>query len=300
MTVRARAVTLPSMDTSTRYIGFCPVCQRQIKVRGGLLVHHGYERPGIGAIVGDCFGVNRPPHELSPQTATDYLRLGVVPRIRGMEQRIRWLGPPGEPDRIEFRVFDREKRDYVDVLREKSEVSRYDWDHRLKSLRIQAAHELEYWQGEAKRLERLTDTWQPEPLTTVEEEIARATETRAERARQRQVEREQRMAEALVSLQQRIDSAVRNKRPATLEDLFREGYRKLVDLSGNTLDRDAVLRLVERDHVWRAFGLVRPDGSYLLDWKDVQKAFEPWSPWGGHEPAPFPAELGGGKVKIRR
>lgn len=288
------------METSTRYIGFCPVCQRQIKVRGGLLVHHGYERPGTGEILGDCFGVSRPPHELSPQTATDYLRLGVVPQIRAGEQRIRRLGPPGEPERIEFRVYNREKRDYEDVLRGKSEVNRYDWEHRLKSLRIQAAHDLEYWQGEAQRLEQLIATWQPKPLTTVEEEVAKAAETRAERARQRQVEREQRMAEALVSLQQRIDSAVRNKRPATIENLFREGYRKLEELSGYTLERDDVLRLLQRDHVWRAFGLVRPDGSYLLDWREVTKAFEPWSPWGGEEPAPFPAELGGGKAKFRR
>jgi len=300
MTACAPRATLQAMETSTRYIGFCPVCQRQIKVRAGLLVHHGYERPGTGEIIGDCFGVNMPPHELSPQTAADYLRLGVVPRIRGSENRIRWLGPPNEPERIEFHVYNRQTRDYEDVLRTKSEVNQFEWEHRLKSLRIQAAHELEYWQREAARLERLIETWQREPLTTVEEEVAKATELRAERARQREVEREERMAEALVSLQQRIDSAVRNKRPATIEDLFREGYRKLVELSGNRLERDDVLRLVDRDHVWRAFGLMRPDGSYLLDWREVGKAFEPWAPWGGREPAPFPAELGGGKAKLRR
>lgn len=300
MTSRTSTATIPTMETSTRYIGFCPVCQRQIKVRAGLLVHHGYERPGTGEILGDCFGVNRPPHELSPRTATDYLRLGVVPRIKAIENRIRRLGPPGEPEQIPFRVYNRATRDYDDIPRHKSEVNQYEWDQRLRSLRVQAGQELEYWQGEVKRLERLIATWQPEPLTTVEEEVAKAAETRAERARQRDVEREQRMAEALVSLRQRIDSAVRNKRPATIEDLFREGYRRLVDLSGNRLERDDVLRLLERDHVWRAFGLIRPDGSYLLDWKEVTKAFEPWSPWGGHEPVPFPAELGGGKVKLRR
>jgi hypothetical protein len=74
--------------------GTCIVCRRQIAVRatktgkppvgakvlrwyGGLkpshlLVHHGYQRPGIGCIVGDCFAVGMPPHELSPVTAEEY------------------------------------------------------------------------------------------------------------------------------------------------------------------------------------------------------------------------------------
>lgn len=300
MTPRTSAATIPKMETSTRYIGFCPVCERQIKVQSGLLVHHGYKRPGIGVIVGDCFGVNRPPHELSSETAQSYLEQAVVPRIVAVERLLVHLGPPGEPAWLQFEEFNRETRQYEPVKRYRSEVSEYDWERRLRSVRIQARNELDFWQREEKRLENLVATWQLQPLMTAEEEIARATETRTERTRRREAEREQRVAEALVSLQQRLDSAVRNKRPATIEDLFREGYRKLIELSGNRLDRDDVLRLLERDHVWRAFGLIRPDGSYLLNWQEVTKAFAPWSPRSGQEPAPFPAELGGGKAKLRR
>lgn len=300
MTARGAAGNLSRMETSTRYIGWCPVCQRQIKVQDGLLVHHGYKRPGIGAIVGDCFGVNMPPHELSATTAQSYLNEVIEPGIRATERALVYLGPPGEPEWLQFEQFDREKRQYVPVKKYRSEVSDYDWEQRLRLVRMQEANRLEYLQGEARRLENLVATWQPHPLTTTEEEIARAIETRAERTRRKEVEREQRMAEALVSLQQRIDSAVRNKRPETLQNLFREGHNKLVTLSGYKLEHEDVLRLVDRDHVWRAFGLIQPDGSYLLNWRDVQKAFEPWTPWGGREPAPFPAELGGGKVKLRR
>jgi len=44
-------------ELSTRYIGWCPVCERDIKVRDDVLVHHGYQRPGVGYIIGDCVGV---------------------------------------------------------------------------------------------------------------------------------------------------------------------------------------------------------------------------------------------------
>ena len=67
--------------TSTRFTGLCPACQRQVKARDGKLVHHGYQRPGAGYIVGDCFGVGYEPHEISPKCAEDLktlvtLRLG--------------------------------------------------------------------------------------------------------------------------------------------------------------------------------------------------------------------------------
>jgi hypothetical protein len=47
----------------------CQVCERvQALTKDGVLVHHGYERPGHGWIVGDCFGVGHKPY-----TATDAL-----------------------------------------------------------------------------------------------------------------------------------------------------------------------------------------------------------------------------------
>jgi hypothetical protein len=66
---------------SSTTIGHCIVCQRDIAVRpitaegalhSHLLVHHGYNRPGIGCIVGDCFGVSMPPHELADFAARRY------------------------------------------------------------------------------------------------------------------------------------------------------------------------------------------------------------------------------------
>jgi hypothetical protein len=67
----------------TTTVGTCIVCEREIAVReralgkgmyvdGADLVHHGYRRPGDGAIRGDCFAVGMPPHELSTDAAESY------------------------------------------------------------------------------------------------------------------------------------------------------------------------------------------------------------------------------------
>jgi len=43
------------MSTTLRVgtLGTCPVCEGEYKVKGGVLVHHGYRRPGDGAISND-------------------------------------------------------------------------------------------------------------------------------------------------------------------------------------------------------------------------------------------------------
>lgn len=54
----------------------CQICERQQALTGaGVMGHHGYKRPGVGFIFGDCMGVGHKPY-----TATDALvkYLGLV------------------------------------------------------------------------------------------------------------------------------------------------------------------------------------------------------------------------------
>lgn len=55
-------------------LGTCAICGRQHVVRGkdNKVVLHGYTRPGIGFIMGDCFGVGYQPYELSAKACEDY------------------------------------------------------------------------------------------------------------------------------------------------------------------------------------------------------------------------------------
>lgn len=52
--------------------GTCPVCGRNIKMRDGKMVDHGF-KIGYGSRHGKCFGVGYEPMEVSPKGAEDYL-----------------------------------------------------------------------------------------------------------------------------------------------------------------------------------------------------------------------------------
>lgn len=51
--------------------GTCQMCCRVQAVEGGLMVLHGYERPGWGYVKGSCPGTAEPPAELSLALATE-------------------------------------------------------------------------------------------------------------------------------------------------------------------------------------------------------------------------------------
>jgi len=56
--------------------GECQICQRRhILDSRGNLVLHGYQRPGHGHIVGDCFGVGYPPWEVSSDRLEEWIEL---------------------------------------------------------------------------------------------------------------------------------------------------------------------------------------------------------------------------------
>lgn len=55
--------------------GICPCCFGDYVATGDKMVHHGYERPGHGSIIGDCFGVNAKPFEISCERTQKYLEL---------------------------------------------------------------------------------------------------------------------------------------------------------------------------------------------------------------------------------
>lgn len=81
-----------ALDTSKSYIGTCQCCfgQQVVKARKGSsvlkMVHHGYNRPGTGYIVGDCRGVSEEPYELSCEATKRwlaYLVNSVLPMLEG-------------------------------------------------------------------------------------------------------------------------------------------------------------------------------------------------------------------------
>lgn len=63
---RAPATGTAAAINPDKHVRTCPVCFRQIAVRQGKMVHHGYSRPEPGWQTASCQGIRFPPLEQSP------------------------------------------------------------------------------------------------------------------------------------------------------------------------------------------------------------------------------------------
>jgi hypothetical protein len=101
--VKGRENAIPSGYVRTREnTGTCPVCFRNIKLTDDQkMVHHGYERPGHGYIVGDCFTVKTYlPYELSAEGTKAFISQSSSSPMLEREQAPR--GPEvGQGHRVE-------------------------------------------------------------------------------------------------------------------------------------------------------------------------------------------------------
>ena len=79
------------VETRDQLRGTCQRCGASVAVQGGTIVHHGYERPGYGYIVGGCGGVNNLPAETSIDLATLF-------RDRALEDAARYDARAAEID----------------------------------------------------------------------------------------------------------------------------------------------------------------------------------------------------------
>lgn len=71
---------LPGVPRTRANTGTCGVCFANVKLDGGRLVLHGYQRPGDGMAHGRCWGVGHEPFELSPEATRKYTDRGLTPK----------------------------------------------------------------------------------------------------------------------------------------------------------------------------------------------------------------------------
>lgn len=248
-----------------RHIGWCPVCERDVKVRDDRLVHHGYQRPGFGYIVGDCFGVGFRPYELSPEAAEQFLYRVVIPQIQRLEQQLELLPEATVLKTRKYGGVGIGRYEMVDVRKEEVDARR--WQELLRSNEKSMRNDLQVYQGESERLDRLIADWSPKPLREVREEQAAKRAATEDRERRKATARDDKVAAQVAKYQQRIDSAVRRRNMNAVANIYESASRKLRELSNWELSQDEALAMLDRDHVWRAFGLLTNEGYAGDSWK---------------------------------
>lgn len=183
------------MTPVTRFVGTCPVCQREFKVtpltrRGGhAMVLHGYQRPGIGYLLGDCFGHRKLPYELSDSGCVSY-REAVKNQKASAEALIVHLRS-GEAKKafVQKRSFGR--TEIVEVL-----AGEKNFEEALKIYLNSKISEVKSCEYEIARMEKLIAAWTLKDLRT-EEDVVRVSDGKAaERKAERDAKRAVRFAKA--------------------------------------------------------------------------------------------------------
>lgn len=270
---------------STRYVGTCPVCETRFKVRSGLLVHHGYKRPGDGYIVGDCFAVGMLPHEVSSATASAY-RTSTTAHLEMLEASKVQIAEATELT-YTHKPLALKGNSTVSVNVQKGDLTRYEvgnvvpsFDEIQKGLLTRLARQIGMAQDVIARMTKLIDTWTEQPLTTLEEETVRVT---AEKKAQREAVKAERDAKKAVQSARKAEreararkkfDAAQTKARAVLDAVdptnvraVREAYLKAIAIMQWTFD-DTHL---DRTELLRSAGLVRPNGRLMNTEYEVRK-----------------------------
>lgn len=175
------------MDIKQRFIGFCPICEGDYKLHENRLVHHGYRRPGVGYIIGDCLSVHKAPYELSDEVCRlyrmyctnalesnrEYLARLQSGQVKTLQVPDRSKGYSMHPEMMEITVIHLKFHQAWE-----SEV--YQTESHIKGLLLEIA-----------RMDRFIDGWTLKPVRTFEEEMeakrAVVQKNKAERQAKRQV-----------------------------------------------------------------------------------------------------------------
>lgn len=127
--------------------GTCAVCGQNVKLDGGLIVHHGFVVRGQR--IGSCFGVGYQPWEVSPKGAEDYLE-SLKSQLQGLESYSQKL-ESGEVGELYYR---NQKITPEDGM----------WGVALSSAIATTNSELRMLQCEIQQFTKKIETWQPQTL----------------------------------------------------------------------------------------------------------------------------------------
>lgn len=204
------------MDTKTRFIGNCQLCERDQKLDNGLMVHHGYQRPGVGYIFGDCPGVHVVPYEVSCDAIKAW-KVQLEAELVGQKARLAKL-LNGEVTSFIEMEYAGPRQDKVMVTYEFATTPKYKWESLLRSRIWEAERQVGATETTIARCEARITAWEPKPIRTFEEEMAKVQADKAARA---VVVAEKRAAkQAKIDATKAKQDALKAKRQAIKDDFI--------------------------------------------------------------------------------
>lgn len=159
MSKHLKASERPRVPIGDQVIGTCAICSNQQVVRNGKMVLHGYQRPGYGYIVGDCFGVGYDPIETSAEACIAYL-----PVLDGHKTRTEtYLGKLEAGEIVEF---SESHRNYRTGQTEKTVIRQGDakFTAKLRAVIRETKDQITKIKADMVEIQRRIDAWKPGKL----------------------------------------------------------------------------------------------------------------------------------------
>ena len=242
-------------EIATRYVGNCQACEGDFKLYSVVsgepkdddlrMVHHGYQRPGHGYIVGDCPGVGEKPYERSKERVERMLS-GAKRSLQ--EARERLLAMQAGEVRTLTELDWRGKRlvEYVVGVTDPRE-----WRSALDRAISQTEHRIrELDTATIPRLSRRVEQWRLRPVRTIEEEVQKAAAVKAVREEEKAKKREAKMAKEAAT--QARKQAAEDKRDAIRRDIAAKFLA--FDAAGDKVGAMAYTRKLKKYSNWLYYG----------------------------------------------
>jgi len=158
-----KASERPRVPVGGQTIGTCAICFHEQVVRGDQMVLHGYQRPGHGYIIGNCFGVGYKPYELSADACVAY-----VPNLEA--HKTHYTENLAALKQGKVSGFKETERDYrtgrdVVVITKKGDA---EYPRKLAAAIANAEQQIRYVTQDITEMHKRIDQWKPVTLRRVE------------------------------------------------------------------------------------------------------------------------------------
>jgi hypothetical protein len=210
---------------ATRHLGYCQICEGEFKLHEGNMVHHGYRRPGIGNIVGDCYGVGALPYQKSCELVKEFVVV-VRNHLSNVTETLDNL-KAGLVTELWITPWKSESK-----LVKKTEKTEYEWSTLIDRRISEKEHAVKSLNREVKRLENRIANWKLTETRTVEEAVEQEQRAKAERETLRNAKRAVRQAKEQATRDKQ--NALKTKREGIKAGIFAKA-RELAAANPNTI-----------------------------------------------------------------